>query len=74
MMSKTVTPDTFDPLQHELSAPIQDSLRLLLQEYESCFTKDGTSIGTTPLTSMTIDTGTAGPCLTETLPYSYEAL
>ena len=46
---------------HELSAPIQDSLKLLLQEYESQFAKDETSIGTTPLTSMTIDTGTADP-------------
>ena len=32
MISETVTPDTFDPPQHELSAPIQDSLKLLLQE------------------------------------------
>ena len=31
---------------------------MLLQEYESQFAKDETSIGTTPLTSMTIDTGT----------------
>ena len=61
MMSKTITPDTFDPPQHELSAPIQDSLKLLLQEYESQFAKDETSIGTTPLTSMTIDTHTADP-------------
>ena len=61
MMSKTVTPDTFDPLQHELSAPIQDSFKLLLQEYKSQFAKDETSIGTTPFTSMTIDTGTATP-------------
>ena len=35
MMSKTVTPDTFDPPWHKLSAPIQDSLKLLLQEYDS---------------------------------------
>ena len=42
-------------------APIQDSLTLLLEEYESQFAKDETSIGTTPLTSMTIDTGTAEP-------------
>ena len=28
MMSETVTPDTFDPPCHELSAPIQDSLKL----------------------------------------------
>ena len=34
-MSETVTPDTFDPPWHELSAPIQDSLKLLLLEYES---------------------------------------
>ena len=61
MMSETITPDTFDPLQHKLSAPMQDSLKSLLQEYESQFSKDQTSIGTTPLTSMTIDTGTADP-------------
>ena len=61
MMSETITPDTFDPPQHKLSAPIQDSLKLLLQEHESQFAKDETSIGTTPLTSMTIDTGTANP-------------
>ena len=61
MMSKTVTSDTFDPPQHKLSAPIQDSLKLLLEEHESQFAKDETSIGTTPLTSMTIDMGTADP-------------
>ena len=58
-MSETVTPDTFDPSQHEISAPIQNSLKLLVQEYKSQFSKDETSIGTTSLTSMTIDTGTA---------------
>ena len=61
MMSETVTPDTFDPPQHKLSAPIQDSLQLLLQEHESQFAKDEISIGTTPLMSMTIDTGNANP-------------
>ena len=61
MMSETITHDTFNPPQHELSAPIQYSLKLLLQEYELQFTKDETTIGTTPLTSMTIDTGTANP-------------
>ena len=40
---------------------MQDNLKLLLQEYESQFTKDKTTIGTTPLTSMTIDTGTSDP-------------
>ena len=61
MMSETVTPDTFNPPWHELSAPIQDNLKLLLQEYESQFAKDETTIGTTPLTSMTIDVSTADP-------------
>ena len=60
-MSKTVTSDTFDLPQHELSTPIQNSLKLQLEEYESQFAKDETSIGTTPLMSMTIDTGTAYP-------------
>ena len=61
MMSETITPDTFDPPWHELSAPIQDNLKLLLQEYETQFAKDETTIGTTPLMSMTIDMGTADP-------------
>ena len=60
-MSETVTPDTFDPPRHELSAPTQDSLKLLLEEYESQFAKDETSTGTTSLTRMTVDSGTADP-------------
>ena len=63
MMSKTVMSDTFDLPRHELSTPIQNSLKLLLEEHESQFAKDETSIGTTPLMSMTIDTGTANPVL-----------
>ena len=58
MMSETVTPDTFNPPCHDLSTAVQNDLDLVLQEYELQFTKDETSIGTTPLTSMTIDTGT----------------
>ena len=74
MMSETVTPDTFNPPCHELSTAVQNDLDLLLQEYESQFAKDETSIGTTPLTSMTIDTGTSEPVSQKTLPHSYEAL
>ena len=61
MMTETVAPDTFNPPCHELSTLVQNDLNLLLWEYESQFTKDETSIGTTPLTSMTIDTGTSKP-------------
>ena len=68
MMSETVTPDTFNLPCHELSTAEQNDLDLLLQEYESQFTKDETSIGTTPLTSMTIDTGTLNQFLKNLTP------
>ena len=61
MMAETVTPDTFNPPCHELTTTVKNELEFLLWEYESQFTKDETSIGTTPLTSKTIDTGTSDP-------------
>ena len=68
MTSKTVTPDTFDPPCHKISTPVQNSLKLPLEEYESQFTQDETSVGTTPLMSMTTDTGTADPVSQEPYP------
>ena len=68
MMSETVTPDSFNPACRELSTAVQNDLKLLLQEYELQFTKDETSIGTTPLTSMTIDTSTYDPVSQEPCP------
>ena len=67
-MAETVTPDTFNPPCHELSTTVQNELELLLQEYESQFAKDETSIGTTPLTSMTVDTGTSEPVYQKSYP------
>ena len=61
MMSKTVISDTFNPPCHKILTPVRNSLKLLLEEYESQFAQGETSIGTTPLTSMTIDTGTTDP-------------
>ena len=61
MMAEKVTPDIFNPPCHELPTNIQHELNTLLKEYESHFAKDETSIGTTPLTSMMIDTGTFDP-------------
>ena len=61
MMAETLTPETFDPPCHKLSEALQSKLNALLKDYESQFTKDETSIGTSPLTSMTIDTGTSKP-------------
>ena len=61
MMSETVTSDTFNPPHHKISTPVQNSLKSLLEEYEFQFAQDEMSIGTTPLTSMSIDTGTTNP-------------
>ena len=68
MMAETVTPDTFNPPCHELSTAVQNDFDLLLWEYESQFAKDETSIGTTFLTSMTIDTGTSKPISQKSYP------
>ena len=38
------------------------------------FAKDKTSIGTTPLTEMTIDTGTSEPVSQKPYPISFEKL
>ena len=61
MLSKTVTSNTFNPPHHEISTPIQNNLTSLLEEYDSQFAQDETSIGMTTLTSMSIDTGTTDP-------------
>ena len=57
MMAEQVQPDLFDPPCHKLKPGIQSNLDILLKEYETQFAKDETSIGTTPLTEMTINTG-----------------
>ena len=74
IMPEPVTPDSFNLPCHELSTAVQNDLELLLQEYKLQFAKDETSIGTTPLTSMTIDTGTSDPVSQKTLPHNHEAL
>ena len=61
MMAEQVQPDIFDPLCHKLKPGIQSRLDTLLKEYETQFAKDETSIRTTPLTEMTIDTGNSEP-------------
>ena len=56
-MAEQVKPDVFNPPHHKLSTNIKKDLTALLKEYESQFMKDETSIRTTPLSSMMIDTG-----------------
>ena len=61
MMAEQVQLDIFDPPCHKLKPGIQSKLEALLKEYTSQFAKDDTSIGITPLTEMTIDTGNSDP-------------
>ena len=46
---------------HRLKTNTQNILDALLKEYETQFAKDETSIGTAPLTMMTINTGNSDP-------------
>ena len=61
MMAEQVQPNIFDPPHHNLKSGIQSRLDTLLKEYKTQFAKDETSIGTTPLTEMTINTGDSEP-------------
>ena len=59
MMAERVEPDTFKPPCHKLKQNIETKLMILLKEYNLQFAHDETTTGTTPLTEMTIDTGTS---------------
>ena len=61
MMAEQVKPDVFNPPCHNLTTNIQNDLDALLKEYEFQFMMDETSLGTTPLTSMMINTGNSDP-------------
>ena len=61
MMVKQVKPDTFHPPHHKLKYGIESKLDTLLTEYASQSVEDKTSMGTTPLTEMMIDTDTSEP-------------
>ena len=61
MMAEQVQPDTFDPPHHKLKPGIQSKVDALLKEYKSQFAKDETSMRTTPLMEMTINTGNSYP-------------
>ena len=61
MMAEQVQLDTFNPPHHKMRPSIESKLNALIKEYAWQFAKDEMSIGTTPLTEMTIDTGTSDP-------------
>ena len=66
--SEKVELDTFKPPCHKLKQHIETRLTAQLKEYDSQFAQDKTSTGTTPLTGMTIDTGTSEPVLQKPYP------
>ena len=68
MMAEQVQPGVFDPPHHKLNPGIQSRLDTLLKEYETQFAKDETSISTTPLTKMTINTGNSEPVCQKLYP------
>ena len=61
MMAEQVQQETFNPPHHHLKPSIECKLKALLKKYALQFAKDETTIGTTPLTEMTIDTGNSDP-------------
>ena len=61
MMSEQMEPDAFEPPCHKLKPNIKAKLEALLKEYASQFAWDETSISTTPLTKLTINTGNSEP-------------
>ena len=61
MMAEQVQRETFNPPHHKLKPSIELKLKALLKECASQFAKDKMTIGTTPLTEMTIDTGNSDP-------------
>ena len=61
MLPETVKLDSFTPPKYQLEATIQQQLDFLLKMFKDQFAKDETTIGTTPLTQMSIDTGDSDP-------------
>ena len=74
MLPKTVKPDSFTPPKYQLDSTTQQQLDYLLGTFKDQFAKDETTIGTTPLTQMSIDTERLRYRFLETLPRCDETL
>ena len=61
LMAEPVQLNTFNSPCHKLRPSIKSKLNSLLKEYASQFPKDETTRGITPLTEITIGTGTTNP-------------
>ena len=61
MLPKTIKPDSFTPPKYQLDSTIKQQLDNLLGTFKYQFAKDKMTIGTTPLTQMSIDMGDSDP-------------
>ena len=61
MLPETVKPDSFTPPKYQLDSTTQQQLDNLQGTFKDQFVKDKTTIGTTLLTQMSIDTGDSDP-------------
>ena len=61
MLPETVKPYSFTPPKYQLDATTQQQLDNLLRTFNDQFAKDEMTIGTTPLTQMSINTGDSDP-------------
>ena len=61
MLPKTIRTDSLTPPKYQLDLTIQQQLDQLLGTFKDQFAKDEMTIGTTPLTQMSIDTGDSDP-------------
>ena len=61
MLPETIKPDSFTPPKYQLDSTIQQQLDNLLGTFKDQFAKDKMTIGTTPLTQMSINTGDSDP-------------
>ena len=68
MLPKTIKLDSLTPPKYHLDSTTQQQLDYLLGTSKDQFAKDKTTIGTTPLTQMSNDTGDSDPVLQK--PYT----
>ena len=61
MLPETIKLDSFTPPKYQLDSTIRQQLNNLLGTFKDQFMKDKMTIGTTPLTQMSIDTGDSDP-------------
>ena len=61
MLPETLKPDSFMPPKYQLEPTIQQQLDFLPRTFKDQFAKDKMTIGTKPLTQMSIDMGDSDP-------------